>query len=215
MPNKEDLYQIADELRAVASIGLRYSDHGYDKERYEKILKTSARLVASIEDADPDEIYTQYTGNLVHISPILCVEAVVVRDGKILLIQRSDDHLWALPGGLAEVGESPAQAVERELWEESGVRGRADRLLGIFDTRLWPTRTRLQLCICMFLVASEEIPALHSQESGTPSSLAESLDVGFFAENELPGLSVGHDLRVPMAFKILRGETPAPFFDRS
>lgn len=162
MSTQDDFYQIADELRAIASGGIRYTDHGYDRERYEQILKASARLVAAVEraaaieqaaaDGQPsaDEIYNQYRDNLAHLSPLLCVEAVVLREGKILLIQRRDDHLWALPGGLSEVGKSAAQACERELWEEAGLHGQASQLLGLFNSRLWPSRTRMQLCIAMF-----------------------------------------------------------------
>jgi ADP-ribose pyrophosphatase YjhB (NUDIX family) len=215
MSTIDDLYQLADELRAIASLGLRYTEGGYDRERYEQVLKASARLVAALEHASAEDIYAQYSDSLAHLSPVTCVEAVVMRAGKVLLIQRRDDQHWALPGGLAEVGESLAEAAQRELWEEAGVRGQAVQLLGVFDSRLWPVRTRMQLCMAMFLFASDDLPALHAAAGESGSAFAEVLDVGFFAENSLPPLSLGHDLRVPMAFKILRGEIPAPFFDPS
>jgi 8-oxo-dGTP pyrophosphatase MutT (NUDIX family) len=211
---RDNLYQIADELRAIASLGMRYADGGYDRERYEQILKLSARLVAAVEEGTFEDVYAQYRGSLAHLSPIFCVEAAVFRQGKILLIQRRDDRLWAQPGGLAEVGEAPAPAVERELWEEAGVRGKVSRLLGIYDSRLWPSRTRLQLYLAQFLVESDDEPFLHPVAEGENSPHAETLDVGFFAEDALPGLSHGHDLRVPMAFKLYRGEIEAPYFDR-
>jgi ADP-ribose pyrophosphatase YjhB (NUDIX family) len=210
---KDDLYLIADELRAVASLGIRYSENGYDKERYELILKASARLVAAIGNHAFEDIFTQYTDNLAHLSPILCVEAVVFRQGKILLIQRRDDHCWAVPGGLAEVGESIAQAAERELWEEAGMHGKAVQLMAVYDSRLWPAKTRMQLCMAQFLMHSDEDPNLHRQLEDAVSPLAESLDVGFFDEQHLPELSIGHDRRIAMAFKFLRGEIPAPYFD--
>ncbi len=50
--------------------------------------------------------------------------------------------------------------------------------------------------------------------AGDSSPFSETLGVGFFAKDHLPELSVGHDLRVPFAFKLLRGEVPLPFFDR-
>ncbi len=133
MQTPQELYQIADELRAIASNGLRNAEIGYDKERYEMVLKSSARLVAALENTSFETVYAQYTAGLPHLSPILCVEAAVLREGKILLIQRRDDRMWALPGGVAEVGESLAQAAERELWEEAGARGKAVQLLGVFD----------------------------------------------------------------------------------
>lgn len=214
MSTQQELYIIADELRAIAALGLRYSDGGYDRERYEKIMKASARIVAELENRSPDEVFSQYQGNLLHVSPVQCVETVVVRDDKVLLIQRSDDGTWALPGGLAEVGETPAQAAERELWEEAGLHGRATQLLGLFDSRLWGARSRMQLTLTMFLAETDEVPALHAQSASTPASFQETLAVDFFAEDALPTLHIGHDRRVPLAFQLLRGEIPVPFFDR-
>jgi len=212
---QEKLYQIADELRAVASAGLRFSEYGYDHERYEQILKASARMVAALGGATFDSVYTQYTDNLAHLSPLMGVEAVVYRAGRVLLIQRQDDRLWAAPGGLAEVGESLAQAAERELWEEAGLHGKSVRLLGIYDSRIWPVKTRMQLYSAQFLVESDEEPALHATGGSGPSPMAEALNVGFFAEDELPELSFGHLQRLLMGFKLLRNEVPSPYFDRS
>ena len=45
----EELYQIADELRAIANLGLNFCENGYDRERYEHILQASARLLAAVE----------------------------------------------------------------------------------------------------------------------------------------------------------------------
>jgi 8-oxo-dGTP pyrophosphatase MutT (NUDIX family) len=144
---------------------------------------------------------------------VLCVEAALFRHDKILLIQRSDDRTWAMPGGLLEVGESPAQGAERELWEEAGLHGQAVRLLALYDSRFWPARTRIQLCMAQFLMQAEGEPCLHSGIDAALSSYAETLDVGFFAEDELPELHIGHDRRVPMAFKLSRQPEPAPYFD--
>ncbi len=216
MPAQQELYLIANELRAIAAMGLRFTDGGYDRERYEKIMAASARMVGVLDHQPADEIYTQFMDNLYHISPVLCVEAVVVRDGKILLIQRQDDQLWAMPGGLSEVGETPAQAAQRELWEEAGVHGTISRLLALFDTRIWKTRSKTHLVSAMFQLETEETPGLHAIEGTTPDGLSpfrETLAVDFFAEDDLPALSQGHHLRVPWVFKMLKGEVPIPYFD--
>ncbi len=47
--------------------------------------------------------------------------AVVFDDsGRILLIRRSDNHMWALPAGGMEPGESITECMAREVWEETG-----------------------------------------------------------------------------------------------
>jgi 8-oxo-dGTP pyrophosphatase MutT (NUDIX family) len=49
--------------------------------------------------------------------------AAIVRDadGRVLLQRRTDDGGWSLPGGSVDPGEEPAQAVAREVWEETGL----------------------------------------------------------------------------------------------
>jgi 8-oxo-dGTP pyrophosphatase MutT (NUDIX family) len=53
---------------------------------------------------------------------------------KILLTRRSDNGRWCLPGGRMEPGESAAEACEREVLEETGLRVNATRLIGIYTS---------------------------------------------------------------------------------
>ena len=65
----EEMYWIADELRAVANLDLRFAENPYDKERYERILSASARLIAALERRSPDEVISGFKDNLSHLSP--------------------------------------------------------------------------------------------------------------------------------------------------
>lgn len=63
----------------------------------------------------------------------LCVGAVAVDDGRLLLIRRGHGPAageWSVPGGRVEAGETLVEAVMRELAEEAGVEGVCDRLVG-------------------------------------------------------------------------------------
>jgi len=211
---QDELYLLADELRAIANAGLRWAENGYDRERCERILGVSARVVAALEHSPFETVLSQYRDNLGHLTPLMCVEAVVLRESKMLLIRRSDDGKWALPGGMMEVGESPAEGAARELWEEAGLRGQAERLLALYDSRHWPSSgSRMQLCIAQFLMDAPGQPALHTEGQSERSSMAEALDVGFFGEHELPELHRSHAWRVPKAFRLARGEENGLYFD--
>lgn len=61
--------------------------------------------------------------------------AVVVRDedGNVLLIERTDNGLWALPGGAQDLGETTRQAAEREVEEETGVTVEVTDVAGIYS----------------------------------------------------------------------------------
>jgi ADP-ribose pyrophosphatase YjhB (NUDIX family) len=66
----------------------------------------------------------------------LSVSAVVWRDapgGELLLMQRSDNGLWGLPGGYVEIGEGVAAACARQVLEETGVRIAVGRLIGVYS----------------------------------------------------------------------------------
>lgn len=69
-------------------------------------------------------------------SPTLGVGAVVLLDGSLLMVQRAHDPgagLWSIPGGRVETGEYLAQAVQREVLEETGLRVEVGDLLGIHE----------------------------------------------------------------------------------
>ena len=86
--------------------------------------------------------------------------------GEVLLVRRIDDGYWELPGGRLEVGESAAQAVIREVAEESGV---AIALVGLSGVYSDPTHVLLdpdgtvhqQLALCFHAVPS---PSEHPQQ---------------------------------------------------
>ena len=65
--------------------------------------------------------------------PQLCVGAIAVSAQRLLMVRRGRDPgagLWSIPGGRVESGETLAQAVVRELWEETGIRGACEGLVG-------------------------------------------------------------------------------------
>lgn len=62
---------------------------------------------------------------------VLGANALIVRDGQILLGHRTDRDLWNLPGGIVEPGEAPWEAATREAAEEVGVDATVVRLLGL------------------------------------------------------------------------------------
>jgi ADP-ribose pyrophosphatase YjhB (NUDIX family) len=63
------------------------------------------------------------------------ITAVVIRDGQVLLVRRSDNHAWTPVTGIVEPGEDPADCAVREVFEEAGVHATARRLAWVHVTR--------------------------------------------------------------------------------
>ena len=152
MSIQDEMNMVADELRSIANEGMRYADNDYDRKRYARLLTIIARLVSSIEKRPEDEVMEEYKQNLARVTPAVGAEAAVLRDGTMLLIKREDNGLWAMPGGATEVGETWAQSAERELREETGLVRTAKKLLGVFDSRLWGSRSKYHFYNGVWLV---------------------------------------------------------------
>ncbi len=212
MSLNDEVYAIADELRAIANQGLYYDANGYTRERYERTLRASARLVAALEQKPVDETMRIYKGNVAHMSPPSGVDVAVFRGAELLLIQRRDNGLWALPGGFAEVGETLAEAAAREFREETGVEARIRALLAILDSRIWRSSVKFQLYHHVFLGEVGDVVTVTPSTDGEGPT-AETLAAAFFSEDVLPKLHAGHVNWIPLVFKLHRGELTAPYMD--
>jgi ADP-ribose pyrophosphatase YjhB (NUDIX family) len=201
----DELRMLADELRVLATVGIRWSpEDPYNKDRYERVRRVAAELFSIADTRSADEIERTVFSEITHIAPIPCGDGAVFDDeGRILLIRRADDGLWAMPGGGFEMGETPAEAVAREVREEAGVLVEVEDLVGVYDSRLCGTRSALQLYMFVFLCRPVGVC-----EATTPYEVT---DIGWFARDELPPLSAGHGVRVPGAFDFVAGRVPTYF----
>ena len=124
----------AQRLQALAQTGLHYQQfqpNEFDRERYEGILDIAAEMLAATSNADLATIHTSFDAQTGHATPKTDVRGVVIHEGKILLVQETlDESRWTIPGGWADIGESPAESVVREVYEETGYRVKATRLAG-------------------------------------------------------------------------------------
>ena len=68
--------------------------------------------------------------------PRVGVGAIVIKDGKVLMIKRAappNNNMWAIPGGMLELGETIQEGAEREIFEETNIRIRAGKPIFTFD----------------------------------------------------------------------------------
>jgi ADP-ribose pyrophosphatase YjhB (NUDIX family) len=132
-PAIDDLLQLLDQVRAIARTGLHFTENGYDRERYERLLALTAREYASIARLPEGEVLERFRAELGYVSTKVGADAAVIDDdGRMLLVQRADDRRFGLVSGWVDPGEAPHDTVVRELREETGFEGVVDELVGIF-----------------------------------------------------------------------------------
>jgi ADP-ribose pyrophosphatase YjhB (NUDIX family) len=195
---REQLYLIADEMRGMATLGRTFAANVYEAERAHRIMELAAAVAALAEGETREEVRLIFDAEPWHrATPAAGVDALVLDGaGRILLVQRKDNGRWAMPGGIAEIGHSPAESALKELWEEAGLRGRATRLLGVFDSRLWGSRSKVHMVHFVFHVDCEALEPAHG---------IEMLDARFFPTDALPTeMHYGHDRRIARCLELLR-----------
>lgn len=207
MGAREEIQIVADELRSIANLGLLYARREarpHDEERYERVLRLAARLLALADSRDAAEILRAYSGDLGHITPSVCADAALFDDaGRIFLAQRSDSGLWCIPGGFVDVGETPAEAAEREMREETGLSVRATDLIAIYDNRRLGSAQAVHAYHLLFACA---------YVAGEPRLNHETLAVGYFPPDALPPLTPDHEPKVERAFQRHAGLVRGTYF---
>ncbi|NWG00525.1 MAG: NUDIX hydrolase N-terminal domain-containing protein [Thermoanaerobaculaceae bacterium] len=171
----------AREIQALCQTGLAYAARGYDRDRYRRLAAIAAEIVAEHSHLAAAAVEENFVAHPGYATPKVDVRAAVVRDGRILLVQERTDQRWAMPGGWADVGETPSQMVVRETWEESGFEVVPRRLVGVFDANRGGRP--LELFHAYKLVFLCDIVG------GTARTSDETLAVDFFAFDALPPLS--------------------------
>src|SRR6476659_1554970 len=104
MTPAEQIALWSDKLRDMAATGLKYTQNIYDRERYEAIQQIAIEMLALATERPIAELTPLRATIFARLSPLVAgTGAVISEDGKILLMRRSDNRLWNMPGGILEV----------------------------------------------------------------------------------------------------------------
>ena len=182
---------LLDEVRSIAQLGLCYTKDMYDRQRYEKLLDLASFEYSEISDIYKNIILERFKSELGYITPKVGANGVVIsEDGKILLERRADDKLWGIPGGWAEIGESPQESVKREIYEETGLNVEVKDIIDIFTRRPGdygqPHTSYHILFYCKLIDGSQKISC-------------ESLEIGFYDFRQISGWHRDHSEMIEKA----------------
>ena len=196
----------ADDLRAMAALGLLYSGDPYDLERYGRIQQIAAEMLGAAAATSSAVVRERLAADFGYVTVKVGVAAAVFDDdGRQLLIQRQDNGLWAHPGGWADVGEPPAAMAAREVREETGLQVRVGRLAGLYDSRMRGFGHAHHIYHIVFLC---------TVCGGAPAVTPEIRALAWFAPSApLPSLSPGHEPAVRDAFRLWADPGAPAVFD--
>ncbi|WP_193196040.1 NUDIX hydrolase [Nostoc sp. MG11] len=173
----------AQKLQAIAQNGLTYSEGVFDIERYKQLRAIATEIMATYSNVEHNYVLDLFAREVGYATPKVDVRGAIFQDNTILLVKERSDGCWTLPGGWADVGESPSEVVVKEVFEESGYQTRAIKLLAVYD-RDKQGHPPFPFYVYKLFFHCEII-------GGSPSPSIETEEVGFFPEDALPELSIG------------------------
>ncbi len=185
MPADEPQWlSIARELRAISQTGLAFTADGFDRQRYERVRELSASMLAQGSGESYAAMIEILRKDFGYATPKVDVRGAAFVDGRVLLVREISDGKWTLPGGWADVNQSPAECVSREIAEESGFEAKPLKLAAVRDYHKsgHPPRSIDSIYKLFFIC---EITG------GSARVSDETSDVAFFARDDLPPLSLG------------------------
>ncbi len=127
----------------------------------------------------------------------VAADAIAVADGKIALIKRSKEPskgMWALPGGMLDWDESAEEAVVREFEEETSLKGKLGRFVGVYSD---PNRDSFQRVAVVYEVVVV---------GGKLNASDDAADAKWFPLDDLPELAVDHGKMVEDYKRIVESE---------
>ena len=176
----------AREIQALAQTGTSYAENHYQTERYARLTEIAAEIVSEHSDLERQGLVDAFRRQPGYATPKVDVRGAVFRDGKLLFVRERADGGWTMPGGWADVGDVPSEAAEREVWEESGFRVEARKVVGVYDAnRSQPLELfhAFKIVFLCHLLGGEATPS------------AETSEVAFFGRDELPEALSGERTR--------------------
>jgi ADP-ribose pyrophosphatase YjhB (NUDIX family) len=177
------ILELARRLLALSQTGLHFCSEEYDRERYREVVDIATKLLALDSGRTPEELHRAWFVEDGYATPKIDVRGAVFQEGRVLLVRERVDGKWTLPGGWADVNDTPSHAVEKEIEQESGFTARAAKLAAVYDRNLHGHPPYLFHTWKLFFICD--------LTGGERRTSYETTDVDFFPLDRLPELSLG------------------------
>lgn len=182
----------AKEIQALSQAGLAYTKDDFDKERFLRLREISCEIIAEYTEADFSKVKKLFAGESGYQTPKVDVRAVIFKADRLLLVQEKADGKWALPGGWADIGLTPKETAVKEVFEETGFKAEAGKLLAVMDKKRHNHPPSAYHVYKMF-IACDIV-------GGKAAAGTETKNLGFFSLEDLPDLSEARNTYAQIKF---------------
>jgi ADP-ribose pyrophosphatase YjhB (NUDIX family) len=170
-------------LLALSQTGLHFTTEEYDRERYREIGDIATRLLELNAEVGAEAVRQAWFVEDGYATPKMDVRGAIFRDDRILLVRERADGKWTLPGGWADINDTPSSAILKEIEQESGFTARVTKLAAVYD--------RNKHNHPKYLFHSWKMFFLCEITGGAARTSYETTAVEFFPPDQLPELSTG------------------------
>ena len=177
------------EIQAISQNGLVHTTNPFDIARYERLGELAREMFAVIAEVPVQRVADFFISDTGYCTPKVDLRAGVFVQDRMLLVQERGDGKWAMPGGWADVNETPAQGVRREVMEESGYLIEEVELVAVIDREAHPYIPRYPHHVYKLFFYARPSGRLDSHQNH------ETVDARFFELSDLPALSEARVLR--------------------
>lgn len=178
--DSKELYDYILKIQAIAKIGLTYSKDPYALTNYQEINDLSKKMLEDFMEIKLDR--PNYFEKNIYPTPNVSVRTVILNEDKtkVLMVREVKDGTYSLPGGWADLYDSPSQTAKNECMQEAGAEIEIIRLVGVMDRTPFKDPTSIPDYVIVFL--AKIIGKLHEHEYETD-------EVGWFDIHNLPPIS--------------------------
>lgn len=201
--DSKNIYDYILKIQSIAKIGLVYSKDPYALTNYKEINDLSTRFLEEFLEVNLER--PNYFERDIYPTPNVSVRTLIFNKDKtkILLVREAALHAYSLPGGWADLYDSPSKTAKNECLQEAGAEIEIVRLVGITERTPFKSKASIPEYVVIFEAKIKELHKEHEYETD---------DVRFFDIDNLPEISKKTSKEELMRF-ILAGKNNETIFD--
>lgn len=176
----QEFYNFVVKVHSIAKIGLTFSKDPYAIDNYKELNELSKEMLEKFCDVKFDR--PSMFERDIYPTPSISSRTIITNDkGEILLVREANSGLWSMPGGWADLYDSPSQAAFNEVSQEAGIEPKIVRLVALLERTPFKSSKNVPEYVMVF-EGSIDHKKFHEH-------CHETTDVKFFPMDQLPEMS--------------------------